>query len=353
MAAVDISRTDRSGVAPDAAGDTSAPAASAADDASPAMSAADTASPTPDAPDASAPRVGIAPDSWGVWNPQDPAQPTPEQYLHEVAEAGYRWTELGPFGYLGTDAGRLAEQLAEHDLALSAGTVFAPLQEGADALERIWEETRQVGELVRALGGEHVIAIPALWERGADGHVQGQRTFDEEQWSLFTRGLDELGRRLADEFGLALQFHSHAESPVGSGREVVELLERTDPRHVNLCVDTGHLAYYQVDCERLLREHPERVGYLHLKQVEPELLAEVLKNDIPFAEAVQQGVMVEPPHGVPGYAPILELAAAAHPGVFAVVEQDMYPVADFAEPVRIARRTREHIETCGAPVRLR
>ncbi|UQN28183.1 sugar phosphate isomerase/epimerase family protein [Brachybacterium kimchii] len=332
MAAVDISRIDPSGAAPKAAAVASAPTS---------------------APDASAPRVGIAPDSWGVWNAIDPAQPSPEQYVREVAEAGYRWTELGPYGYLGTDAGRLAEQLAEHDLSLSAGTVFTPLQEGEDALERIWQETRQVGALVRALGGEHVIAIPTLWERGADGHVQGPRTFDDAQWGLFTRGVDELGRRLAEEFGLALQFHSHAESPVGSGREVVELLERTDPRHVNLCVDTGHLAYYQVDCERLLREHPERVGYLHLKQVDPELLAEVLKNDIPFAEAVQRGVMVEPPYGVPGYAPILELAAAARPGVFAVVEQDMYPVADFADPVRIARRTREHIAGCGAPVRFR
>lgn len=319
----------------------------------PPMTASQPAAPDSTAATTSAaPRVGIAPDSWGVWNPVDAAQPSPEQYLREVAEAGFHWTELGPYGYLGTDADRLREQFAAHDLALSAGTAFAPLQrEGS--LEEVWTEVAEVARLVRALGGLHVIAIPALWERDPSGAVQGPRSFDRDAWARFTAGHDEIGRRLREEFDLSLQFHSHAESPVGSYREVVRFLEDTDPAAVNLCLDTGHLAYYQADSERLIREHPERVGYLHLKQVEPDLLADVLKNDVSFAEAVRQGVMVEPPHGVPGYAPILELAARAHPGLFAIVEQDMYPLADLSEPLRIARRTHEHIVDCGAAVRFR
>lgn len=302
---------------------------------------------------AAAPRIGIAPDSWGVWNPVDPAQPEPEQYLREVEHAGYHWTELGPYGYLGTDASRLAEQFAQHALQLSAGTAFMPLQRGASVLEEVWQEVRAVASLVNALGGEHLIALPSLWERDPHGHVQGCRSFSEAECGDYAEGLDEIGRRLRTEFGLALQFHSHADSAIGSYREVVQLLERTDPAHVNLCLDTGHLAYYHADCERLIREHPERIGYLHLKQVAPEILADVLKNDIPFAEAVRRGVMVEPPLGTPGYGPILNLAAAANPGIFAIVEQDMYPVADLSEPLRIATRTREHIAGCGADVRFR
>lgn len=317
------------------------------------VSAASAPAAAPSTPQTSAPRVGIAPDSWGVWNPADEAQPSPAQYLREVAEAGFHWTELGPYGYLGTDAARLAEQFAEHSLQLSAGTQAMPLEQGAAAVEEVWAETQEIAALVRELGGEHLIALPSMWVRDALGHVDGPRTLDGNGWRNLTAGLDEIGRRLSAEFGLALQFHSHADSPVGSRREVVRLLESTNPAHVNLCLDIGHLAYYQVDCERLLREHPERIGYLHLKQVAPEIVAEVLKEDLSFAEAVARGAMVEPPHGVPGYGPILELAARANPGVFAIVEQDMYPVADFSEPVRIARRTREHIERCGSEVRLR
>ncbi|KAA9394540.1 TIM barrel protein [Kocuria coralli] len=300
-----------------------------------------------------APRVGIAPDSWGVWNAVDDAQPGPEQYLREVAEAGYHWTELGPYGYLGTDPDKLADDLERHGLALSAGTVFTGLHRGPGAIEGAWADVRQVASVVKALGGQYVITIPELWERAADGGVTGHRTFDSGEWSSFLAGHDEIGRRLLEEFGLRQQVHSHAESPIGSYREVVRLLEGTDERYTNLCLDTGHLAYYFGDNVRLIREHPSRIGYLHLKQVDPDYLAHVLKNDISFAEAVAEGVMVEPPHGVPGYGPVLSEAAQHTPGIFAVIEQDMYPVGDFSKPLPIARRTREYIEGCGGPARFR
>ena len=48
--------------------------------------------------------LGTAPDSWGVWMPSgDPLQTPWQRYLDEVQEAGYRYSELGPFGYLPTD----------------------------------------------------------------------------------------------------------------------------------------------------------------------------------------------------------------------------------------------------------
>jgi inosose dehydratase len=307
---------------------------------------------TPDN-DVSAPRVGIAPDSWGIWNAVDDRQPPPEQYLREVQEAGYHWTELGPYGYLGTEASALADDFAAHDLALSAGTVFTHLHRSPEEVENAWRDVTEVARLVTALGGEHVITIPGLWERDANDDVVGARTFTADEWGTFTAGHDEIGKRLWEEFGLRQQFHSHAESPIGSYLEVVRLVENTDPRYTNLCLDTGHLAYYWGDSVRLIRAFPDRIGYLHLKQVEPDLLAHVLKNEIPFVEAVTRGVMVEPPHGVPDYGPVLHEAALAHPGVFAIIEQDMYSVGAFAAPLQIARRTREYITGCGGPARFR
>ncbi len=299
------------------------------------------------------PRIGIAPDSWGVWSAVDDAQPSPEQYLREISEAGYHWTELGPYGYLGTDAAKIQADLHRYDLAISAGTVFTELHRGATELERAWEDVSLVAGLVRDLGGKHVIVIPGLWERGPDGRVVGDRTYKAGEWDAIFDGHNEIGRRLNDEFGLAQQFHSHAESPVGSYREITRLLEGTDERYVNLCLDTGHVAYYWTDSVRLIQDFPTRLGYLHLKQVEPDLLADVLKNEISFVDAVTQGVMIEPPFGVPAYGPVLREAAAANPGLFAVIEQDMYPVGDFSTPLPIAIRTREYIETCGEPVRFR
>jgi inosose dehydratase len=47
--------------------------------------------------------IGTAPDSWGVWFPDDPRQMPWQRFLDEVTEAGYKWFELGPYGYLTTN----------------------------------------------------------------------------------------------------------------------------------------------------------------------------------------------------------------------------------------------------------
>jgi len=51
--------------------------------------------------------LGTAPDSWGVWFPEDAHQVTWRQYLDELPQAGYVWTELGPQGFLPQDPAQL------------------------------------------------------------------------------------------------------------------------------------------------------------------------------------------------------------------------------------------------------
>lgn len=296
------------------------------------------------------PRVGIAPDSWGVWNPVDPAQPGPDQYLREVGQAGFSFTEIGPYGYLSTDAVELQDSLIAHNLKVSGGTVFTGLHRGQAELDKAWPEIAKVAKLVKAVGGEHLIVIPEMWSRDETGAVNSPRTFTEAEWQVLGPTHNALGRRLLEEFGLKQQFHSHAESQVGSQIELTRLLETTSPEFMNLCLDTGHYAYYFGDSVSLIEEFPDRIGYLHLKQVDPVMLAHALKNEISFVEAVQLGVMVEPPQGVPPYAPILAAAQKANPGIYAIIEQDMYPVGDFAKPLQIAKRTYEYIASCGIPV---
>ena len=81
--------------------------------------------------------IGTAPDSWGVWFPDDPQQTPWERFLDEVAESGYKWIELGPYGYLPTDPARLAEELKQRDLQISAGTVFTAFHRGLTSGKRV------------------------------------------------------------------------------------------------------------------------------------------------------------------------------------------------------------------------
>lgn len=306
-------------------------------------------------PDGGAPaglRIGTAPDSWGVWFADDPRQIPWQRFLDEAQAAGYTWIELGPYGYLPTDPNRLHDELASRGLRLSAGTVFTGFHRGAEQWQRAWDQALDVAGLAAQLGADQLVVIPDLWRSDATAQVLEPRTLTDDQWTALGAGHDRLGKALLTEFGMHQQFHSHADSHVGTYREVVRFLDRTDPEYTNLCLDTGHFAYYGGDNLRIIRERPDRIGYLHLKQVDPELLFEVLKNDVPFAEAVPRGIMVEPPHGVPELGPIIDAVSSIDPQIFAIVEQDMYPVASFDLPLPVATRTREHILSCTAHARV-
>ena len=72
---------------------------------------------------------------------------------------------------------------------------------------------------------------------------------------------------------------------------------------------------------------PDRIGYVHLKQMDPEVRRRVPRRAaLASAEAVALGVMVEPPSGVPAMPPLLDALAEIDTDLFAVVEQDLYPV---------------------------
>jgi inosose dehydratase len=55
--------------------------------------------------------LGNSPESWGVMGASDPQQVPWERCLDEIAESGFVWTELGPYGYFPTDPDRLGVEL--------------------------------------------------------------------------------------------------------------------------------------------------------------------------------------------------------------------------------------------------
>ena len=67
--------------------------------------------------------LGSCPDSWGVWFADDPRQTPWHRFLDELSEVGYQWLELGPYGYLPTDPGRLGDELGRRRLRVAGGTM--------------------------------------------------------------------------------------------------------------------------------------------------------------------------------------------------------------------------------------
>ena len=102
--------------------------------------------------------VANGPVSWGVYYGGDPTNFPWPRYLDEVAAAGFRWTELGPIGYLPEEPGHLRDELAKRQLRLIAGFIFESLH---DPTERpnLRAITHRTCRVLSALESKHLVLI--------------------------------------------------------------------------------------------------------------------------------------------------------------------------------------------------
>ena len=289
--------------------------------------------------------LGSAPDSWGVWFPEDEHQVPYSRFLDELVQAGYEWLELGPYGYLPTSPEVLAEELSVRGLKVSGGTAFGALHR-PEAWDDMLAHVRQVAALTAAAGAHHLVLIPPMYRDEKTGDFAESPQLTPEQWAGFGRNADRLGKLLLDEYDVRLVLHPHADSHIQTQPEIERLLNESDGRYTNLCLDTGHVAYGGGDNLDLIRRFGERVGYVHIKQMDPGVLAQVAAEDLSFGEAVKRGVCVSPPAGVPDPASVVEALARLDAELFVIVEQDLYPCAPEV-PLPIAVSTRAHLADCG------
>ena len=293
-------------------------------------------------------RLGTAPDSWGVWYAQDLRQTPWQRCMDEVAQAGYEWLELGPYGYLPKDPGVLADELARRNLKVAGGTVH-----GVGGLERKdqWdaalEISRNVAQLTSSLGGHDLVfvPVPGYRENGTGAYLEPAE-LDGDAWRLMVRSMDALGKIIVDDYGVRLEFHPHADSHVETPVQIERFLDDTDPRYTSICLDTGHVAYRAGDSVELIRKYPDRIGYVHIKQVDPGMARLANEQDLSFGEAVKRGVCVEPPVGEPSIPEVISALNSLNRDLFVVVEQDLYPCA-FDVPLPIAKRTAAYLRSCG------
>jgi inosose dehydratase len=287
--------------------------------------------------------LGSAPDSWGVWFADDPKQTPWHRFLDEVAAAGYHWIELGPYGYLPTDLDVLGRELDERELRVTGTFTMFHFEEGT-AWEARRAEVERTCKLLAALQAKYLILIDDVYTDLFTGERLAPSELDEAGWKTFV----ETSRRIADvadRHGLQPVLHPHAETHVEYEHQIEQFLEDVNGE-IDLCLDVGHHAYREGDPVVFMGRHHERIPYLHLKSVDPELQHRVKEEGIPFALAVADGMFVEPSQGAVDFRALKDvLDEVAYDG-FGIVEQDMYP-APFDKPFPIAERTRLYLLDLG------
>ena len=289
--------------------------------------------------------LGIAPDSWGVWFPDDERQIAPLTTLDQMAQAGFEYLETGPFGYFPTDPNTLRRETLSRGLKVIAGTQPGVLHH-REAWAATEEGLRANAEVLAALEARHLVFLPPSYIDYKTWEDTDARHLDDKQWGTYMEGLNHMGAMLLNDYGIRLELHSHGDTHIETRADIDRMMKDTDPEVVSFCLDTGHVVYGGEDPVSLITDYPDRIGYVHIKAMEPTILARAREKGWPFGEAVAHGVSVTPPAGEPEMHRLVGALAALNKDLYVVVEQDLYPV-DPAFPLPNAIATRSYLAECN------
>jgi inosose dehydratase len=296
-------------------------------------------------------RVANAPCSWGILE-FDRSAPAASyaQVLDEIHQTGYAGTELGDWGFMPTDPGRLREEVARRHLHLIGGFLPVPLADAATHSEGIATALRTARLLREAGDSDAVIVLSddnarvTAREQHA-GRITREHGLAPEQWETFARGADRLARAVRDETGLRTVFHEHCGGYVETEAEIDELMARTDPSLVGLCLDTGHIVYGGGDPLKVLDRHASRVWHVHFKDCDPAVASTARTTNLGYLSAVRNRLFCELGAGGVDFAEVVSaLRRHAYDG-WIVVEQDVFP--GYGTPAESARRSREYLRSLG------
>lgn len=284
-------------------------------------------------------QAASAPVSWGVMEETDTSVwPPAPRVLDEIADAGYRGTELGPYGYYPDAPAELRRALDARKLTLTSA--FVPLRWfHADKLPGDLDAMFAVARLLAALDCPFIVVADWL----ADPSLPAP---DESAWKAAAAAMECAARRL-QELGLRTVVHLEAGSYLATPDDQARLCALTDPDLIGICLDTGHYAYNFGEPRDAVRQYGRRIRYVHLKDVDPAVRERVSRENLDFHTAVRSGVFTPLGQGCADIAGVVSgLLSAGYTG-WVVAEQDVLMPLNHGTPLDNARASREFLRGLG------
>lgn len=292
-------------------------------------------------------RIGNAPCSWGVEFAGDPRNPTWTRVLDECKAAGYRGIELGPVGFMPEDPAELGDALAERELELIGGVVFRPFHD-PDKWDQVLDGATRTCEALKAHGAEHLVLIDSISPRRAPtaGRPNEAEQMAADEWSGYVERIRHIARLGSEDYGLTVAIHPHAAGFMDFEPEVERLLEEVDADDLKICLDTGHARYAGFDSVDFMKRHMERISYMHFKDIDPQVKADVIAKRTDFYEACGQGIFCTLGQGETDFPAVHDLLREAGFAGWCTVEQDCDP-EQAASAIDDARANRIYLESIG------
>lgn len=292
-------------------------------------------------------KIGNAPCSWGVEFAEDARNPPWRQVLKDCADAGYTGIELGPIGYMPEDPSELAEALDEHDLTLIGGVIFRPFHDPA-AWDDVQDAALRTCRALKAHGARHLVLIDSISSRRAPtaGRADEAEQMEAQEWTAFRERIETVARLGTQDFGLDVSIHAHAAGFMDFEPELERLLDETDPDLLKICFDTGHHSYAGFDPVAFMKRHVARISYMHFKDIDPRVKADVVARRTDFYKACGQGIFCNLGQGDVDFAAVRAVLLEAGFQGWCTVEQDCDPTLDVS-PIADARANRAYLKSIG------
>ncbi|MFF9000930.1 myo-inosose-2 dehydratase [Streptomyces achromogenes] len=285
--------------------------------------------------------LGVTPTLW--WNDDFPLIDIGipfEQCVSEMALAGFQGCSIGH--KYPADPAVLKQALDLRGLKVSEPWVSTYFTIGEKS--RTEENFKRQLEFLKEVGGRDIVVA----EFGLSSHLQPIPVFDhrpeftDKQWDLLIGGLDDIGKLAADS-EMRLCYHHHMGTGVQTAGDIDRLMAGTNPDHVHLLFDTGHLRFAGDDPLKTAEKHKQRIKHVHLKNVRQPVVEKVESGRLSFQEGILQGVFTVPgdPEGAIDFQPILSTLGEAGYEGWLVVEAEQNPAT--AHPLTYAKTARRYL----------
>ncbi len=293
-------------------------------------------------------KIGNAPCSWGVEFAGDPRNPDWRQVLKENAEAGYTGIELGPVGFMPEDPPQVAEALDEHGLELIGGVVFRPFHD-PDQWDDVLDGSVRTCKALTAHGARHLVLIDSISPRRAAtaGRYEAAEKMDDAEWAAYRDRIAHVARMGAEEYGLTVGIHAHAAGFMDFEPELERLLDEVDESILKICFDTGHHSYAGYDPVSFMERHIGRISYMHFKDIDPAVKADVVAKSTGFYDACGQGIFCNLGDGDVDFPKVRQILINNGFDGWCTVEQDCDPTLPDTDPLRDAKINRQYLSSIG------
>jgi len=281
---------------------------------------------------------GIAPIGWRNDDiPEIGAENTLSHLLSDIVVAGFEGTEVGGFF---PEPNVLNKELQLRNLKI-AGQWFSSfiIRDGVEEASKAFHKHCKYLKAVNA--SVAVVSEQTYSIQGTDKNVFKEKPFfTDTEWDQLGQGLNELGK-IAQEYDLKLVFHHHMGTGVQTLAEIDRLMENTDPNHVHLLYDTGHIYVSDADYMTLLNKHLNRIHHVHFKDVRQAVKEQCEREGKSFLQSFLAGMFTVPGDGCIDFREVYKTLQETNYSGWIVIEAEQDP--SVAHPLEYALKARNYI----------